>query len=73
MRFVLTRDPEEFAERAGVLFASRIEFNVLATVLANVADGHHAAVSPLFAYADAAVGTTVAAALRVPPWPLLST
>jgi hypothetical protein len=38
VRFVLTRDPELFAHESGSLLESRIEYNVLATVLRDVLD-----------------------------------
>jgi hypothetical protein len=45
---------------------------VLATVLMNVRDRRHATASPLVAYSLDARGEVAAAALRVPPWPLLA-
>ncbi len=71
MRFVLTRDPAEFATRADGLFARRLDCNILATVSMNVRDGAFPDAAPLFAYAVAGDGEVQFAALRVPPWPLL--
>ncbi|MGO9887248.1 MAG: GNAT family N-acetyltransferase [Solirubrobacteraceae bacterium] len=72
MRFVLTRDADEFAERTGRLFAERIECNVLATVFMNVLDGAHANSSALLAYGVAHGDEVRFAALRTTPWPLLA-
>ena len=72
MRFVLTRDADEFAERTGRLFAERIECNVLATVFMNVLDGAHAHSSALLAYGVAHGDEVRFAALRTTPWPLLA-
>jgi uncharacterized protein len=69
MTFVLTRDPHEFAERVQSFLSERIECNVLATVLLNVLDG--AFREPLFAYELDSSGAANAAAMRVPPHPLL--
>lgn len=72
VRFVLTRDPNEFASRTETFLAARIECNVLATVLLNVLDGVHASSSAVFCY-GAGDGDEVAfAALRTPPHPLLA-
>ena len=70
MRFVLTRDPREFAARVGDFLERRIERNVIATVLLTILDGRHS--ESLFAYGldgDDEVGF---ACLRVPPWFLLA-
>ena len=72
MRFVLTRDTAEFAERTERLIAERIECNVLATVFMNVLDGVHPNSSALFAYGVAYGDEVRFAALRTPPWPLLA-
>ena len=72
MRFVLTRDTAEFAERTERLFAERIECNVLATVFMNVLDRAHASSSVLLAYGVAHGGEVQFAALRTTPWPLLA-
>ncbi len=67
MQFVLTRDPEEFADRAGTFVAERLDCNVMATVLLSARAGLAA---PLFGcgYEADALGC---AALRTPPHPLL--
>lgn len=72
MRFVLTRDAAEFAARTERLLAERLECNVLATVLMNVRDGLHAEASSVFAYGVAEDAKVGFAALRTPPWPLLT-
>jgi hypothetical protein len=50
LRFVLTRDPEEFAVRTERLLAAHLECNVLATVLMSVRSGAHREPAPVFAY-----------------------
>lgn len=72
MRFVLTRDPAEFAARTERLLAARLECNVLATVLMNVLDGVHADSGALFAYGLGDGDEVRFAALRTPPHPLLA-
>ena len=49
MRCLLTRDAEEFAARTERLLSSRIECNVLATVLMSVLDGARKDPAPHFA------------------------
>ena len=71
MRFVLTRDAEEFAARTEGLLTSRLECNVLATVLMNVRGGAHRDPPPVFAIGVEDDGKVAFAALRTPPWPLL--
>jgi predicted GNAT family acetyltransferase len=71
-RITITRDVEEFADRAERFLAERVERNVLATVLMNARRGNMGGVRPLFAYARGADGEVCAAALRTPPWPLLT-
>lgn len=72
MPLAFTRDAGQFAREAGALVAARIEYNVMATVLAGVLAGEYAE-SPLFAYAADRAGAPGFAALRQPPWPLLVT
>jgi GNAT superfamily N-acetyltransferase len=72
VRFVLTRDPVEFAARTERLLSARIECNVLATVLMNVLDGGHSDSSAAFAYGLGDGDAVRFAALRTPPWPLLA-
>jgi len=72
VRFVLTRDAEDFAARTERLLSERIECNVLATVLMRVLDGGHSDHAPFFAYGLASGGEVTFAALRTPPWPLLT-
>ncbi len=72
VRFVLTRDIEDFAARAERFLAARIELNVLATVLAGARRGRFAALPPLFACGIDGRGRLCAAAMRTPPWPLLA-
>lgn len=68
---VLTRDPDEFAARAGRFLADRPERNVAATVLARVLSGDYTEPRPLFAYGTGRQGDLRLAVLRTPPWPLL--
>jgi predicted GNAT family acetyltransferase len=72
VRFVLTRDPAEFAARTERLLAARLECNVLATVLINVLDGVHADSGALFAYGLTDDDEVQFAALRTPPHPWLA-
>ena len=72
MRYVLTRDVDEFAARTERLLSERIECNVLATVLMRVRDGDHHNSAPLFAYGIGPDGRVAFAAIRTPPWPLLT-
>jgi hypothetical protein len=67
VRFALTTDPERFAHAASALLESRIECNVLSTVLADVLEGVHAPTGPRFAYGLDTAGATRFAALRTPP------
>jgi RimJ/RimL family protein N-acetyltransferase len=68
LRFLVTRDVEEFAGHAEAFLAARIERNVMATILVRARSGRFAAPDRLFAVAPGE-----AAALRIPPWPLLCT
>jgi RimJ/RimL family protein N-acetyltransferase len=72
VRFVLTGDPEAFAARAEGFLAGRVERNVLATVLAATRAGRFTGAGRLFAVGLDGGGAVRAAALRVPPWPLLT-
>jgi RimJ/RimL family protein N-acetyltransferase len=72
VRFVLTRDPAEFAARTERLLSARIECNVLATVLMNVLDGAHAGAAVVYAYGMADDDEVQFAALRTHPHPLLA-
>lgn len=73
MRFVLTRDAHEFRDRTARLLAARVECNILATILMGLLDRPREDPRPLFAYGVAEPGGEVAfAALRTPPWPLLT-
>jgi predicted GNAT family acetyltransferase len=72
MRFVLTRDPAEFAARTERLLSEQIECNVLATVLMNVLDGVYADSAAVLAYGVADGDEVQFAALRTPPHPLLA-
>jgi predicted GNAT family acetyltransferase len=71
VRFVLTRDVAEFAERTERLLAERLECNVLATVLMNALDRAHEDSTAVFAYGIGDGDEVRFAALRTPPWPLL--
>jgi len=70
MRFVLTRDPAEFAARTERLLSERIECNVLATVLMNVLDGGRP--GSVLGYGVGNDDEVRFAALRTPPHPLLA-
>jgi predicted GNAT family acetyltransferase len=70
VRVTITASAEEFAARAGELLASRIEHNVLATVLQSVRFRPRG--SPVFAYVEDPRGAVVAAALRTPPRRMLA-
>lgn len=72
LRFVLTRDPQEFAARTERLFSERLECNVLATVLLMVLDRQGAGELPIFAYGLDDRGQVAFGALRTPPWPMLA-
>lgn len=72
MKFELTRDAEEFASRTKALFESRFDYNLIATVLAGVLAGRYTNTAPLFAYGTEAARTSFAA-LRTPPWDMLTT
>jgi uncharacterized protein len=72
MRFVLTRDPEEFASRTERLLQASLECNVLATVLMSVLDGSHRDPPPTFAIGLTPDDEVSFAAMRTPPWPLLT-
>ena len=65
--FVLTTDPLEFRDRVWGFLESRLECNVIATVLLAVLDGRYDDVQPLFAYRLDERGDVTGAALRTPP------
>jgi hypothetical protein len=73
VRFVITRDLEEFAAVAEAFAAERIERNVLATILADQLQGQYAEASRVYAYGVDVRGELRFAALRTAPWPLLAT
>jgi hypothetical protein len=70
--FIVTRDSVEFAAAAERFLHERIEYNVLATILVGVLDGRFVDSSSVFAYAVDAEGSIESAALRTPPWPMIS-
>jgi uncharacterized protein len=72
LRFVLTRDAGEFAERTERLLPASLECNVLATVLMTVLEGSHRDPPPLFAIGITESDEVSFAAMRTPPWPLLT-
>ena len=72
MRFVLTRDPDEFAARTERLLEASLECNVLATVLVTVRQGAHRDPPPVFAVGIRDRDEVSFAAMRTPPWPLLT-
>jgi GNAT superfamily N-acetyltransferase len=74
VRFVVTKNAEQFARRAGPLLEGRIECNLLATVLANVLDrgGGYTDSAPVFAWGLEGPDRVRFAALRAPPWCMLA-
>lgn len=72
MRFLLTRDAQEFATRTERLLSASLECNVLATVLMNVLEGSRRDPPPIFAIGSTEPDEVSFAALRTPPWPLLT-
>jgi predicted GNAT family acetyltransferase len=72
MRFVLTRDPRQFEEHARAFLTDRIERNVLMTTLMNVLSGRFAGEAPLFAYGLGDGDELRFAAMRVAPYPMLT-
>jgi RimJ/RimL family protein N-acetyltransferase len=72
MELQLTRDAEEFTARAEAFLEGRIEHNQLATVLLRARRGFHSEADPLFASGTDGTGRVRYAALRTPPWPMLT-
>ncbi|HSC02750.1 MAG TPA: GNAT family N-acetyltransferase [Solirubrobacteraceae bacterium] len=72
LRYVLTSDAEEFAERTERLLSASLECNVLATVLMTVLEGSRRDPPPIFAIGITAEDEVAFAAMRTPPWPLLA-
>ena len=72
VRFLLTRDAQEFAERTEGLLSVGLECNVLATVLMTVLEGAHRDPPPIFAIGVTEREEVSFAAMRTPPWPLLT-
>jgi RimJ/RimL family protein N-acetyltransferase len=72
MRTQLTRDAELFARHTDAFLAVRAERNVLATVLLRARRAPADAQTPLFAYTLDHDDAVVAAAMRLPPWPMLA-
>jgi predicted GNAT family acetyltransferase len=72
LRFVLTNEAQEFADRTQPLLAARLECNVLATILMSVLRGAHREPAPVFAYGVGDDGEVKFAAMRTPPFPLLT-
>jgi len=72
LKLVLTRDPAEFAERAGPFLEEHIECNILATVLSGALEGRFGDRSPLFSHGLDEAGAVVLAALRTPGWFMLA-
>jgi hypothetical protein len=73
MGFVLTEDAAEFRDRTWSFIAQRVEYNVLATILLAVLNGRYDDVRPQFAYRTGADGVVDAAALRTPPFSIITT
>lgn len=72
MRLVITDDPSEFRDRAWQFLESRLECNALATISLAVIEGRYAGVRPLFAYSLTDGGAVDGAALRTPPFSLVT-
>jgi RimJ/RimL family protein N-acetyltransferase len=72
VRFRLTRDAEEFARRTERLLSASLECNVLATVLRTVLEGSHRDPAPIFAIGVTEADEVSFAAMRTPPFPLLT-
>ena len=72
VRFVLTRDPEQFAARTEALLAGSLECNVLATVLMSARQNARPEAPPLFAVGLTGEDEVSFAAMRTPPFPLLT-
>jgi predicted GNAT family acetyltransferase len=72
VRFQLTRDVDEFAAHAEAFLAGQVERNVMATILLRARGGQFAPPDRLFAVGLDG-GRVAAAAMRIPPWPLLTT
>jgi RimJ/RimL family protein N-acetyltransferase len=72
LRFLLTRDAEEFAGRTERLLSASLECNVLATVLMTVLEGSHREPPPIFAIGITEQDEVSFAAMRTPPFPLLT-
>jgi RimJ/RimL family protein N-acetyltransferase len=72
MRTQLTRDAALFAKHTDAFLTARAERNVLATVLLRAHNAPADAQTPLFAYTLDHADEVVAAAMRLPPWPMLA-
>ena len=64
MTVIIGDDADEFAARAGPFRESRIECNILATVLAGIREGRYTREPPLFAWVLDGEGRIDGAALR---------
>jgi GNAT superfamily N-acetyltransferase len=71
MTILLTDDAAAFADRAGDFLQTRVECNILATVLTAVRAGTFAGRGELFACVLDGSGHVCGAALRTPPRPML--
>jgi predicted GNAT family acetyltransferase len=69
---VITENPTEFRDRAWQFLEAHIECNALATISLAVLEGRYADVHPLFAYSVTDSGTVDGAALRTPPFSLVT-
>ncbi len=72
MTLVLTADGDEFRDRTWGFLEQRMDCNVLATVLIAVLRARSPDVRPLFAYWLDPSGSVIAASLRTPPHPLIT-
>jgi len=72
MALRITRDINEFAPRTEQLLAVRIEHNQLATTVIKARQGAYGLEAPIFAYGSCENGEVRYAALRTPPWLMLT-
>jgi predicted GNAT family acetyltransferase len=71
MQLTFAREPADVPPEVDVFLASRVERNVLATVLAGARQGRFAAGAQLFGWSTDGAGAVCAVALRTTPHPLL--
>jgi predicted GNAT family acetyltransferase len=72
MRFVFTRDAGELSRCAGDFLTAKLERNVVATVLLDAVAGRYTGTGELYVYGLDGAGEVAYAALRTPPWLMLT-